>query len=356
MDRRLPVKEDGVIMRGRTYLLGGFAVAAVLLQVPALPGDSPAPEPSSQQTQTAAAHCDRTLSPHGHVTIPMAVHARRRVGTLCLRGGVYRTRRDVWLRRHGMTIMSVPGERATWHGRVIVRARNVTLARLTLDGTGRGSASLPSPTISGSGFTLRDSDVTNHNGICVHPLEYKRLTPLHFTIERNRIHNCGRRPRTNHDHGVYVASGTGVIRDNLIFDNADRGVQLYPQARGVRVYKNTIDGNGEGIIFADAAARNVASNNLITNSRARWNVEYFQLHGRGNEVLSNCVQADSKDDYYRQRGGIVPGIERFLKLRGNAKATVQYRNRAHGDFRTKSRSSFCSGMGAPDDVTGPPGG
>lgn len=355
MDRLDPVKDDGVIMRGRSYLLGSVAVAALLLQVPSLPGqwpDSGSPRP---RAQSAAVRCDRTLSPGGRVTINRAVHARKRIGTLCLHRGVYRTG-DVWLSRHGMTITSVPGERATWHGRIIVRARNVTLSRLNLDGTSRGSSSLPNPTINGSGFTLRDSDVTNHNGICVHPLEYKRLTPLRFTIERNRIHNCGRLPRTNHDHGVYVASGTGVIRDNAIFDNADRGVQLYPQARGVRVYNNTIDGNGEGIMFAAAAARNVATNNLITNSRVRWNVEYYNLRGRGNEVLSNCVEADSRESYYRHRGGIVPGIERFLTLRDNSNADVQYEDRSRGDFRTKSRSASCAGMGAPDDVTAPPGG
>jgi hypothetical protein len=366
MDRRDPVKEDGLIMRGRSYVLGGVAIAAVLLQVPSLPGSLPQPEPPPEpqppaqqspaaQTQSARTKCDRTLSPHGRVTIGRAVHAKRRIDVLCLRGGVYRTG-EVYLRRRGMTIMSVPGERATWRGRVIVRASGVTLKRLRLDGTASGSASLPSPTINGSGFTLSESDVTNRNGICVHPLTYKGVTPTHFTIERNRIHNCGRRPRTNHDHGIYVASGTGVIRGNVIFNNADRGIQLYPEARAVRVYRNTIDGNGEGIMFAAAATRNVAHDNLITNSRERWNVEYFQLRGRGNEVLSNCVWADSRDNYYRHRGGIVPGIERFLKLSGNTKAQVRYRDRTRHDFRPASLSSFCAGMGAPDAVTAPPGG
>jgi parallel beta-helix repeat protein len=253
-----------------------------------------------------------------------------------------------------MTITSVPGERATWRGRIIVRASGVTLDRLTLDGTGPGRSSLPSPTINGSDFTLRESDVTNRNGICVHPRPYGGLTPDRFTIERNRIHNCGRRPRTNHDHGVYVGGGTGVIRWNVVFDNADRGIQLYPAARGVRVSGNTIVGNGEGVIFAAAAARNVVTNNLITDSRKRWNVEYFDLRGRGNEVLSNCVRAGAPNPYYRSRGGIAPDIERYLRLEGNVEAEVQYADRAHGDFRPASISSSCQGMGAPGDVAAPP--
>jgi parallel beta-helix repeat protein len=363
MDQKHPVKEDGVIMRGRSYVIGGVAVAALWLHVPPLPGVVPEPEhqPSSprQQSgppaQSSSVTCDRTLSPRGPVTIARVVHARKRIRTLCLHGGVYRTG-EVYLRRRGMTITSVPGERATWRGRIIVRASGVTLERLTLDGTRRGRHSLPNPTINGAGFTLRDSDVTNRNGICVQPGDYKGLTARGFTIERNRIHDCGRRPPTNHDHGIYVSSGTGVVRWNAIFDNADRGIQLYPAARGVRVYGNTIDGNGEGIIFADAAARNVATNNLITNSRIRWNVEYFDLRGRGNEVLSNCVMAGASESYYRHRGGIIPGIERYVKLEGNAAGEVQYADRAHHDLRPTSVSAFCAGMGAPDDVTAPPGG
>ena len=45
-----------------------------------------------------------------------------------------------------------------------------------------------------------------------------------------------------------------MIRDNWIYDNADRGVQLYPDADGTVVTGNVIDGNGEGVIFGGVAA------------------------------------------------------------------------------------------------------
>jgi parallel beta-helix repeat protein len=324
-----------------------LAAAATLV------GTASGEQAPAQPTQSAAVHCDRVLSPHWRTTIARAVRSRKRTATICLHGGVYRTR-EVWLRRNGMTVMSVPGERATWRGRIVVGARNVTLERLNLDGTTRRRASLPSPTVNGAGFTLRDSDVTNRNGICVHPRTYRRATPRHFTVERNRIHDCGRRPRTDRDHGIYVAGGNGVIRWNAVFDNADRGIQLFPYARGVRVYGNTIDGNGEGVHFGAAAANNVVRDNLITNSRKRWNVEYFDLHGRGNRVIANCVQAVARDAYYRRRGGIAPGIERYLRLDGNSRATVRYAGRSRGDLRPESVSAACAGMGAPDDVTAGP--
>jgi hypothetical protein len=298
----------------------------------------------------ATVKCDRTLSPPGGAKLRRAVRAKSRARRLCLRGGVYRAG-EVWLRRRGMTITSVPGARVVWRGRIVVHAPGVTLERLILDGTGRGRSSLPSPTINGARFTLRESDVTNRNGICVHPLTYRRRTPKGFMIERNRIHDCGRRPRTNHDHGIYIAGGSGVVRWNAVFENADRGIQLYPRARGVRVYQNTIDGNGEGVNFGDAAARNLVKNNLITNSRMRWNVEYFDLRGRGNVVRANCLRAASRDRYYRRRGGIAPEIERYLRLKDNKAAQVRYVGRGRGDLRASTKSPFCAGMGAPDDVT-----
>ena len=85
-------------------------------------------------------------------------------------------------------------------------------------------------------------------------------------IERNRIHNCGELPATNHHHGIYVEASDGArITDNWIYDNADRGVQLFPDAQGTYVARNVIDGNGQGIIFSRKSANNVVEHNVISN-------------------------------------------------------------------------------------------
>jgi hypothetical protein len=48
----------------------------------------------------------------------------------------------------------------------------------------------------------------------------------------DRMHDCGRLPPTNHDHGVYVEGAVDtVISDSLIYDNANRGIQLFPNAQ-----------------------------------------------------------------------------------------------------------------------------
>ena len=71
-----------------------------------------------------------------------------------------------------------------------------------------------------------------------------------MVIEGNRIHDCGELPAANHDHGIYVGNAAGrSIRDNWIYDNADRGIQLYPDADRTAITGNVIDGNGQGVIF-----------------------------------------------------------------------------------------------------------
>jgi hypothetical protein len=177
------------------------------------------------------------------------------------------------------------------------------------------------------------------------------MTPDRFLIERNRIHGCGRRPSTNHDHGVYVGSGRGgVVRSNVIWRSADRGIQLYPFASRTRVYENTLDRNGMGIHFGAGVSANVAERNVVTRSRLRWNVEAFSLYGRGNIVRDNCLFASRRG--FSDRGGLQPRIETVLDLQPNVVAKLPYVSAARRDFRVVG-SSPCAGRGAPPSVAAP---
>ena len=120
-------------------------------------------------------------------------------------------------------------------------------------------------------------------------------------IRRIRIHDCGLLPANNHEHGIYLSYAESTqILDNVIFDNADRGIQLYPDAQHTVVRGNVIDGNGEGIIFSGvggtASSDNVVENNVITNSRIRHDVEswYPDVVGTGNVVRNNCVHGGAE--------------------------------------------------------------
>jgi hypothetical protein len=283
--------------------------------------------------------------------------------TGCLRAGRYEGGFEV--KRSGerggpITITSYPGERATVAGRVQVRsgANFVTVSSLDLDG--RNAHNLPSPSINGDDIAFVGNDVTNANTtICFNlgPTTYGRA---HRTlIERNRIHDCGELPATNLDHGIYVEHATGArIVDNVIVDNADRGVQLYPDAQHAHVVGNVIDGNGEGVLIGggaeelglQASSGNVIEHNLITNSRVRYNVESHWdggLVGIGNVVRRNCIHGGAR---HPDRHGLAP--DSGFHAIDNVLADPLYEDRAAGDYRVRPgspcrRLALDAGVGAP---------
>jgi len=117
------------------------------------------------------------------------------------------------------------------------------------------------------------------------------------TIRNSRIHDCGKLPPANLEHGIYVENSAGSrILDNLIYDNSDRGVQLYPNASHTLVRGNVIYGNGEGVDFAgnalEASSNNTVTHNIIVNSRVLYNVMSSYSPGQvgtGNVVDNNCI-------------------------------------------------------------------
>ena len=153
-------------------------------------------------------------------------------------------------------------------------------------------------------------------------------------IERNRIHNCGQLPASNHHHGIYVeAADNARIINNWIYDNADRGVQLFPDAQNTYVAHNVIDGNGQGLVVSRTSARNTVENNIITNSVVRYNLEDFELGGKNNIARRNCLWSTRHPG---NPGGIqpalpYPAIESIVIDPG-------FINRAAKDFRVQPGS------------------
>ena len=289
-------------------------------------------------------NCDRVASPLGsnsdsgtasnpYLTVEKLLSSLKSGQTGCLRAGVYQ--RDVEVKRGGsfsspITVTSYPGERATVLGRLYVNdhASNVVLSQLNLDGYNR--ARLPSPTVNGDNVVFRDNDITNRNtSICflLGSREYGRARGT--LIERNRIHNCGQLPQTNHHHGIYVEAADNVrITENWIYDNADRGVQLFPDAQNTYVARNVIDGNGQGLVVSRTSSRSIVENNIISNSIARYNLEDFDLVGPYNVARRNCLWSTRHPG---NPGGIqpalaYPAIESIIVDPG-------FVNRAAKDFR-----------------------
>jgi hypothetical protein len=274
----------------------------------------------------------------------------------CLRAGTYHE--DVTVNRGGsgessrIVIRSYPGERATISGRLYVpdRANYVTVEQLDLDGhdaprcSSNSDCRLPSPTVNGDHILFQDDDVTNrHLGICFNlgAAGYGRAVDV--VIQRNRIHDCGVLPANNHEHGIYLAYADNTqILNNVIYDNADRGVQLYPDAQHTLIKGNVIDGNGVGVIFSGAGSTasndNIVENNVITNSKIRHDVEswYPDLIGSGNKVRNNCI-------YGGKQGPLSSGYG--FDIGTNLKVDPRYVDRAGKDFRLASGSPCADVLG-----------
>jgi hypothetical protein len=113
-----------------------------------------------------------------------------------------------------------------------------------------------------------------------------------------------------------------------------------------------IDGNGEGVMFSGssgyASSENVVANNILSNSKVRWNVESSWSSGRigsANVARYNCVFASNtrSSGWYNERGGIAK--EWGFKSVGNRIADPQFVNRDAKDFRVQ--------QGSPCETYGP---
>jgi parallel beta-helix repeat protein len=241
--------------------------------------------------------------------------------TGCLRGGTYKE--NVTIRRAGrpgrpVVLRAYPGQRATVQGRLWLtrKADWVTISHLKLNGRNTSSdcspVVCPSPSVNGSHDTFSYDNVTNnHTAICFVLGNPSYGEATRTVISHDRIHDCGTLPPSNHDHGIYLeAARDTVIDHNLIYDNADRGIQLYPQATRTLIAANIIYSNGEGIDFGALGARsssdNLVAGNAILDSTRGYNVYSYYAPsdriGRRNLVIDNCIGGGAKARRHNRMG------------------------------------------------------
>jgi parallel beta-helix repeat protein len=282
----------------------------------------------------------------------------------CLRGGVYTDPdkqvvfNDGGNRGDRIILQSYPGETAEFRGSIYIPqgSNYVTVRNMRLDGSygplGKGHSRRDRNTeqavrVLGDDVTIHNNDISNRRpngdpdlaGTCI-IVGSSKVTAASTSIKGNRIHHCGQMPRINREHGIYASSPRGAeISNNFIYDNADRGIQLYPNAKRTLIEGNVIDGNGKNLVFASSgnnvSSGNIVRNNVISNSRVGWNVSANWTRasrvGRDNEVYDNCVWASSWEPDYNQNGGISPA-EHGFDAYGNLIAEPTYANRETGDF------------------------
>lgn len=344
-------------MRWRALLTVGALTLAVAAFAALRPTADGAPDYRGRSPSTLA-DCTYVAAPNGDddaagtaaAPYRTAGHlvARLRAGeTGCLRAGTFAE--EVTIRAGGsrgapIVLAAAPGEAVTLRGRLVVAdgADDVVVTGLRLNG--RNDEALPSPTVNGDRVAFLRNDVTNEQtAICfVLGSTGGYGTAVDVMLSENRIHHCGRLPATNRDHGVYVESARRArIVDNVIYENADRGVQLYPDAQGTVVERNVIVANGEGIIFSGegdlASNGNRVVGNLIGDSRLRWNVESYwpDRIGTDNVVEGNCLWNGREGNIAEQIG---------FSARENRFARPLFVDRERGDFRQRPESP-CADLG-----------
>jgi hypothetical protein len=153
-------------------------------------------------------------------------------------------------------------------------------------------------------------------------------------------------PSTNHHHGIYVAHARDtVIRDNWIYDNTDRGVQLYPDAQHTTVAGNVILANGDGLTINESSSDNEVYGNIIVDSVLGWNVYGGpDATGSNNRVHDNCVRGTNPELRFDLNGGIQSPQFHFSEYDNRIAAPVSvFVDRPSRDLRLQWDSS-CLGI------------
>jgi hypothetical protein len=304
-----------------------------------------------------AGGCDRFAAKDGHDgargTAQRPVHSAhalvdrlRRGQTGCLRAGRYRFR-ALNIDKPGITLTAYGSDKVALKGSIQFRPSGRGSAIKDLRINGSGGRQPTGVRIHANRVALRSNVITNYHRStsCVLIASYySRKPPRGVHIKNNRIHDCGRLPRTNHDHGIYVEDARRtVIARNWIYDNADRGIQLYPAAQRSTIEGNVLDQNGEGINFSGAHHRvsnhNLVRRNVITRSHVRWNAASGPTGPRavGNVFKHNCVYGAAKRNYYNSHGGVQTPSRNF-RARDNTVAQPRFVDAKHGDLHLRADS------------------
>ena len=147
--------------------------------------------------------------------------------------------------------------------------------------------------------------------------------PVNNEYTGNLVHDVGPAPGTcNQAHGIYVALPYAKVFNNIVYNNAGRGIQMYRAASNAVVMNNTLFGNGSGIVInADTSAGYSNSYSLIANNICYQNVQYGIYSGSGygvnNRITNNLAYGNSKDWGSMPHSNDIVGSPEFINPTGS---------------------------------------
>ena len=202
------------------------------------------------------------------------------------------------------------------------QGHDLTFRNLSLDGrnplaTLRGlGAALPSPTVDGSQIVFTQDDVSNPGGatcfvigsvLAAGPDGYGFGRASDIQVTESRIHDCGVHvspiPGGGTDSGIDLEnSRNALIRNDLIYGNADRGILLFPDVANSSIEHNVIDNNARAIEFGGGT--------VPSSGWASTYVPGEKVYPNDNPVTGNVIAEstldfpDGEKQYYFQVMGV----------------------------------------------------
>ncbi len=298
------------VRQSTSALLVALAALALLGAYFAAPAEAATFQPGVGKG--SATECTRTISSG---SVETAANGLGSGGVLCLRGGVYaESDRSITINTSGTAtapkkIKAYPGERAEIRSSFRFSTRGVS--HWVIEGIFVDASYAPARDANGArtnteqalsfhsstDITINSVELINRRpnldpdlaGTCVFVGGTANSTGI--AIKDSSIHQCGQLPRTNHEHCIYAAHADGLIVSNSrIYDCADRGVQLYPDADGSTIVGNLVYSTHQSGIDLDADAdSNVVSNNVVDTPNGKTIYTGGTYRGSGNVVKDNCV-------------------------------------------------------------------
>ena len=229
-----------------------------------------------------------------------------------------------------ITLRSYPHEVAQIKGRMQIVGANVTISHLVLDG--RNASGFQNPRMShlADGARLVDNVITTRSTAGCAWADGTTNDKLEdVEIVHNRIHDC---------KGAVTLEDVdrALVADNLIYDNKNEGVRLWPGVDNSTVTRNVIDRSSNSVVIGTGSESTQITSNALSNPNS-FNLKFSGAPDTGNKVEGNCMWKTGGDP------AIDPSHVGAIQLNGNVTANPGYLGAtAEADYRVPS-SSGCHG-------------